>query len=396
MPASATASGRPELADIFRIHGHRLGGLLPRQRRAAQAIVDCRTAAVGGHVRACDRCGHQEISYNSCRNRHCPKCQSLERVRWQEAREQALLPVPYFHAVFTIPSELHGIFLANQRQAYGLLFEAVARTLLEVAADPRNLGARIGFTTVLHTWTQTLLYHPHIHCIVAGGGLSADGTRWIAARPDFLLSVRVLSTVFRAKLLALLEEALNKGRIVVPAGTPPKGVLRLAARRKWVVYCKAPFAGPKQVLAYLGRYTHRIAIGNERILAMQDGEVTFRYRDRAQANRQETLTLPAQDFLARFLLHVLPDRFVRVRHHGLLANGVATQRLARCRELLRIAPVPTPDPEKEPESWQDLLLRLTGRDVTACVNCRVGRMQIVEDLEPKRHRPVPRPCAASP
>jgi hypothetical protein len=392
----ATASGRPELADIFRTHGHRLEGLLPRQRRVAQAIVDCRTAALGGHVRACDRCGHQEISYNSCRNRHCPKCQSLERVRWQEAREQALLPVPYFHTVFTIPSALHAIFLANVRQAYGLLFRAVARTLSEVAADPRNLGAQIGFTAVLHTWTQTLLYHPHIHGIVAGGGLAPDGTRWIAARPDFFVSVRVLSAVFRAKLLALLEEALAEERIVAPSGTSPRGLLRRAARRKWVVYCKAPFAGPKQVLAYLGRYTHRIAIGNERLHSMQDGKVTFRYRDREHGNRQETLTLPAEDFLRRFLLHVLPDRFVRVRHYGLLANGVVAQRLARCRELLGMAAVKAPDPEEEQESWQDLLLRLTGRDVKTCPTCRMGRMEIIEDLEPQRHRSVPRPCAASP
>lgn len=396
MSAPATHAGRPELADIFRTHGHLLDGLGARQRRAVRAVVECRTAALGGHVRECASCGHREISYNSCRNRHCPKCQGLDRVRWQEDRGRDLLPVPYFHVVFTIPSVLHEIFLANPRQALGLLFHASAQTLSEVAANPRNLGARVGFTSVLHTWTQTLLYHPHIHCIVPGGGLDATGTRWVAASRDFFLHVRILSTVFRGKLLDMLEQALEAGRLTAPRRTDVRERLRTAARRRWVVYCKPPFAGPAQVLEYLGRYTHRIAISNERILAMRHGQVTFRYRDRQRGDRSTTLTLPADDFMRRFLRHVLPSGFVRIRHYGLLANGVAAERLARCRELLAAAPLEEPDTEATPESWEDLLLRLTGKDVRSCPRCSLGRMHVVEELSAQRTPPSPRPCGASP
>jgi hypothetical protein len=378
-------SGHPELADIFRTHGGRLDNLSAQQRRVVAAITSCRTAALGGHVRECDRgCGYQEISYNSCRDRHCPKCQGLARVRWQEARAADLLPVPYFHLVFTIPDTLHDIFLAHPRLAYGLLFDAVERTVREVAANPKNLGARIGMTAVLHTWTQTLLYHPHLHCIVPGGGLDSSGRRWIPGRENFFLAVRILSTVFRAKLLAAFQQAVASGKIAADIrGVPVSKLLRHAARHKWVVYCKRPFAGPQQVVAYLGRYTHRIAISNERIVDLSGDRVTFLYKDRADGDRRKSMTLPVEAFLRRFLLHVLPPGFVRIRHYGLLANPVRQQRIALCRELLHAAPEIAPPPE----NWEQLLLRLTGRDVTRCPQCGAGHLCTVRDLPPG---PVPR------
>ncbi len=374
----------PELADVFRAHGERLTGLSAQQRRVVAAITSCRTAALGGHVRECDRgCGYGEISYNSCRDRHCPKCQGLERVRWQEAREADLLPVSHFHVVFTIPDSLHEIFLAHPRVAYGLLFDAVARTLKEVAA--RNLGAEIGLTAVLRTWTQTLLFHPHLHCIVPGGGLALDGRRWISSRKSFFLAVRVLSTVFRGKLLSALEKAVAAKEIDARVGDGVEAVhlLRKAARTKWVLYAKRPFAGPEQVLAYLGRYTHKIAISNERILAMQGDDVTFSYKDRADGDRRKEMTLPAEALLRRFLLHVLPESFVRIRHYGLLANAVRKKRIALCRELLGVREEPAaPAP---PETWEALLLRLTGRDVTLCPHCKAGRLRVTRAIAPAAH-----------
>ena len=396
MAACVVPSGCPELADIFRAHGSRLHNLSAQQRRVAAAIMSCRTAALGGHVRECDRgCGYQEISYNSCRDRHCPKCQGLARVRWQEARAADLLPVPYFHLVFTVPDRLHEVFLAHPRLAYRLLFDTVDKTLREVAANPNNLGARIGMTAVLHTWTQTLLYHPHLHCIVPGGGLDSRGQHWIASRANFFLAVRILSTVFRAKLLAALQHAVASGNIAADIrGVPVAKLLRHAARHKWVVYCKRPFAGPQQVLAYLGRYTHRIAISNHRIVARSGDRVTFLYKDRADSDRRKRMTLPAEAFLRRFLLHVLPPGFVRIRHYGLLANPVRRERIARCRQLLNTAPDPTPAPTRE--SWEQLLLRLTGEDVTRCPQCRVGRLCTTRDIPPSAIPPGPQERAASP
>ena len=377
MPSGVAPRGHPELADIFRAHGARLCGLSTQQRRAVAAITSCRTAALGGHVRECDRgCGYTHISYNSCRDRHCPKCQGLERVRWQEARAADLLPVPYFHLVFTIPADLHDIFLAHPRVAYGLLFRAVAATLKEVAADKRNLGAEIGLTAVLHTWTQKLRFHPHIHCIVPGGGLSPDRRSWVSAREDFFVSVRVLSAVFRGKLLAAFEAAAGAGKI---ASAPE--LLRQAARKSWVVYCKRPFAGPQQVLSYLGRYTHRIAIGNERIVATSGDDVTFSFKDRRDGDSRKEMTLPAASFLRRFLLHVLPRGFVRIRHYGLLANSVRRKRIALCRELLGVPPQEDADADVPRETWEEILLRLTGQDVTCCPECG-GELRVTRSLEP--------------
>jgi len=381
-----------ELADIVRAHADQLNGLSPEQRRVLQAIAQCRTAALGGHRRKCEACGHEELSYNSCRNRHCPKCQGLDEARWIEAQQRDLLPVQYFHLVFTVPTELHPLFLAAPPVAYRLLFTAAAKTLQAVAR--RRLGATIGFTAVLHTWTQLLLYHPHIHCIVPGGGLDVDDTRWIPAPRDFFLPVRVLAQVFRGKLLSLLEKAVNRAKIREGPDEDFHRQLKQAARKKWVVYSKPPFAGAEQVLAYLGRYAYRIALSNDRLVALQDGQVTFRWKDRAHDNVPRLATLDAPTFLRRFLLHLVPRRFVRIRHYGFLANSVRLQTLPRVRQCLPpSAPaIPSLAP-REPEPWDALLLRLTGKDVTRCPRCGVGHLVVVEEL-PALGQPHPFPRRA--
>lgn len=379
MSAQAAGASRWELADVVREHAGTLDGLPPGQRKVLRAIATCRTATLGGHRRQCESCGHQEISYNSCRDRHCPKCQGLDEARWVEAQQRALLPVQYFHLVFTVPAELHAFFRATPTVAYTLLFAAAAETLEGVAR--RRLGATIGFTAVLHTWTQVLLYHPHIHCIVPGGGLDPEETRWVPARRDFFLPVRVLSQVFRGKLLSKLEKTLAREKIRAGSGEDPRGLLKRAARKKWVVYSKPPFAGAEQVLAYLGRYAYRIALSNSRLVSMHEGQVTFRWKDRANGNAPRLATLDAEAFLRRFLLHVLPSRFVRIRHYGFLASPVRKERLPRVRELLGQPPGATKShPPKEPEPWEAMVLRLTGKDVTRCPQCGVGHLLVVEVL----------------
>lgn len=389
-PSRSSARDRPELADILRAQWHRLGPLAPVQRRVVDAILACRTAALGGHVDRCTSCGHLEISYNSCRNRHCPKCLGLEQARWVEKRAQDLLPVPYHHVVFTVPAELRPIFLADRENAFAALFRASASTLKDVAERPANLGARIGFLSVLHTWTQRLDFHPHVHCIVAGGGLSLDQTTWVSARPGFFLSVRKLAVVFRAKLLQELERRADRGELDAdPATVHPR--LRKAARKAWVVYSKPPFGGPEHVLRYLGRYTHRIAISNQRILALDGDRVTFSWRDRADRDQKKTATLDAVLFLRRFLLHVLPRGFVRIRSYGFLANGLKRKRLALCRELLD-APAPADPDGDTPEPWEDLLERLTGEDPHRCPECGAGRLEWFETFARGAHpRAVARP-----
>ncbi len=363
------APRKPELADVFREHLNQLGPLTIDQTRAVRAIIDCRTSALGGHVSACDTCGHQDISYNSCRNRHCPKCGALAQARWVERQERSVLPVDYHHVVFTVPDLLNPLFLANPGKAYRLLFTAVSETLLEVAANPRHLGAQTGFTAVLHTWTQTLLFHPHIHCIVPGGGLAPNG-RWRNCPQDFFLPVLILSEVFRGKLLHLLRCAFGDD-------LNAREILRQAAHKRWVVYCKKPVAGAQQVLNYLGRYTHRSAISNGRILDFSGDEVTFSYRDRADGNAKKTMTLAAPEFLRRILLHVLPKGFIRIRHYGFLANPNRASAIATCRSQLSCSPPPA---ATEPERWEELFLRLTGKDLTLCPICRQGRLAVVADL----------------
>ncbi len=342
-----TASSSPprlELADILRAHADAYRTrhpVSPEQATVLRRLSACRTAALGGHVDTCDACGTVRISYNSCRDRHCPKCQTSRQVAWVESRLGRLLPVPYFHVVFTLPEQLHPLGLKNRRVLYDLLFRAASETLLELAADPQRLGAHLGFTAVLHTWGQNLLFHPHLHCVVTGGGLSADGQRWVAGREDYFLPVRVLGQLFRGKFLAGLKAAYAAGQLILTGSVeslrdPAKfrQLLGTLYRQRWVVYAKPPFGGAEQVYRYLGRYTHRVAISNSRLVALTADRVTFCYKDYADGARQKQMTLDADEFLRRFLLHVLPKGFVRIRHYGLLAGRNVDTKLAQCRRLL--------------------------------------------------------------
>jgi hypothetical protein len=327
-----------ELAQVVRRHARRLGGLSGEQQRILRDIAACRTAELGGHVEACDHCHHRRIAYNSCRNRHCPKCQACARARWMEDRAAELLPVEYFHVVFTLPDAFNALALANRRVVYGVLFGAVGQTLLEVAANPKHLGARIGFLAILHTWGQNLSLHPHVHCVVPGGGLAPDG-KWVSCRSGFFLPVRVLSRVFRGKFIDLLKQARGKGKLVGAGDDRAfEHLLDASVKRDWVVYAKPPFGGPEQVLKYLARYTHRIAISNRRLVAVDDRTVSFNWNDYARGNRPRTMTLDGGGFLRRFLLHAVPAGFMRIRHFGLLANRVRAENLQCCRRLLAVGP----------------------------------------------------------
>jgi hypothetical protein len=349
-----------ELADIVTAAVHRFTDCPPAwftwmHRKVLVAIRRCRTAAMGGHLDQCSRCGHRAISYNSCRNRHCPKCQSQARDRWLAARRAELLPTPYAHVVFTLPHQLAPLALQNKEVIYGLLFHASARTLIEIASD--HLGAEIGFFSVLHTWNQKLQHHPHVHCVVAGGGLSHDHMHWVRPRnPRFFLPKDVLSEVFRGKFLEALQQAHASGQLrfhgLLRGLTQPKlfrSLIRQLYAPRWVVYCKSPFGGPEQVLRYLGAYTHRVAISNPRLVSFQDDKVTFRWRDSAHKNKKRLLTLPAEEFLRRFLLHVLPRGFVRIRHFGFLASRRRGALLPLCRQKLATAHCLTHSPTVPPE-----------------------------------------------
>jgi len=314
-------------------------------QKVLQAIERCRTAALGGHRDQCTRCGHSAISYNSCRNRHCPKCQGNARHRWLEARRQELLPTPYVHVVFTLPRELAPLALQNKKVIYDLLFRTSAETLLEVARNPRHLGGEIGFFGVLHTWNQKLQHHPHVHCVLPSGGLSADRSRWIQSRRSFFLPVKVLSRVFRGKFVEALKRAFREGKIgfhgtlkLLAQPNIFSAWLRQLFRNDWVVYCKRPFGGPEHVLRYLGAYTHRVAISNHRLVALAEGKITFRWRDSAHKNKKRLITMPVEEFLRRFLLHVLPRGFVRIRNFGFLANRRRATLLPLCSQLLDSAP----------------------------------------------------------
>lgn len=381
-----------EVADLFRQFGpqFRAQHPLPRQHlRVMSAIEQCRTPAMGGQLYRCDQCGEERIVYHSCRNRHCPKCQSLDKERWLEQRRGELLPVPYFHIVFTLPEEINPLALANPRPIYDLLFRSASETLLEVAADPRHLGARIGVLAVLHTWSQRLTFHPHLHCIVPGGGLSPDRTRWIGSRPDFFLPVRVLGRVFRGKFLHYLRAARRAGdlRFVGPA-EPLASVAAFEALvdqlygQEWVVYCKPPFGGPEQVVQYLGRYTHRVAISNHRLVRLDGEHVVFTWKDYADDSRVKEMSLPAEEFIRRFLLHVLPEGFVRIRYYGVLACRHRKEELALCRKLLGEAPEDSAAPSRV--EWQELLQRLTGLDPLLCPGCGQSRLRLVEEVPPEK------------
>jgi hypothetical protein len=362
-----------------------------------RAVEVCRTAVLGGHKDRCDSCGHIEISYNSCRNRHCPKCQILQKERWIEARNEDLLPIQYFHVVFTIPSELNPLVIMNQKVMYNLLFRSVSETLVELSSNPRHLGARIGFLGILHTWGQNLMDHPHVHCVVTGGGLSLD-SNWVSCRKRFFIPVRVMSALFRGKFLAYLKETFNAGGLIFPGGIGHlkehhifESFRKQFYHKKWVVYCKPPFDGAKGVLQYLGRYTHRIAISNNRILTAEDETVTFLWRDYSDDSKQKTMTLKSDEFIRRYLLHVLPNRYVRIRHFGLLANRSRKDNITLCRELLGTCNPTEPEKQKK-ETWQELLLRITGIDVTTCPVCQKGRMFMVDELLPSRCHSPPTLC----
>ncbi len=366
---------RLEVADVFRQHGQefldRWGEVLSRQqRKALRDISACRTAALGTHLEQCDHCAHQVIAYQSCRNRHCPKCHSRTRDEWLAKRAEEILPVPYCHVVFTLPRELAVLALQNPRVIYGILFRAAAESLLELAADPKRLGARLGFLAVLHTWSQRLECHPHVHCVVPAGGLSPGGKRWISSRKKFFLPVVPLSCLFRGKFLAYLEQAFHLGRLefygqVRELAHPFRFQDFLASlhQKKWVVYAKPPFGGPEQVLRYLARYTHRVAISNGRLLSLEDGRVRFRWRDSQDHNQIKQMSLDAVEFIRRFLLHILPSGFVKIRHFGFLSNRNRKAMVQLCRELLA------------PSAGTPAMIE---RHEPLCPVCKIGHLHVIE------------------
>jgi len=387
-----------EVADIFRHHGDAYrqahGDHMGRvEHRILSAIAACRTAVLGGHVEQCTDCGEKRISYNSCRNRHCPKCQNLARAEWLEARKAELLPVPYFHVVFTLPAPLTEIAFQNKAVVYDLLMRAAADTLRTMAADREHLGADIGLIAVLHTWGQNLHHHPHVHCIVPGGGLSADGAKWVASRSDFLLDVKVLSVLFRNRFINEITAAFKAGRLQFFAALalladPDTFAHHLAplSAADWVVYAKRPFGGPEETLAYLGRYTHRVAITNSRLINLEQGRVSFRWKDYRQGGETKLMTLSAEEFIRRFLLHALPDGFQRIRHYGLLANGHRAAKLELCRTLLAAPPPPARSATRD---YREQYRQLTGNDLDICPHCggRMVRLGPLPSSQPHRHAP---------
>jgi len=391
-----------EVADIFRRYGEAYrekhgASMSIAQRRAMTAIQVCRTAALGGHLERCDECGHERNAFNSCRDRHCPKCQSLARAQWIEDRQSELLDCQYFHVVFTVPEQIAAIAYQNKEVVYGILFQATAETLKTIAADPKHLGAEVGFFAVLHTWGQNLTHHPHLHCVVPGGGLSSDGQRWISCPPGFFLPVRVLSRLFRRLFLEALQKAFNSGQLhffaALESLREPNTFAQHLARAKaceWVVYAKRPFAGPSQVLDYVGRYTHRVAISNNRLLDIENDQVRFQWKDYRQGGQVKTMRLSADEFIRRFLIHVLPDGFQRIRYYGFLGNRYRRKKLEQCRRLLGM-PVPAEQTNTFPaeKDYRDRLEELTGQSLHRCPQCRQGHMLVVAIL--------PRsPCNSSP
>lgn len=388
-----------EVADVFRRFGETYrddhgASLSSARRRAMWAIEHCRTAALGGHVERCGGCGHQRVSYNSCRNRNCPKCQGLARAQWLADRQAELLEVPYFHVVFTVPEPIATIAFQNQTVVYDILFRAASETLCRIAADPGHLGAEIGFLAVLHTWGQNLLHHPHLHCLVPGGGIAPDGQSWIACRSGFFLPVRVLSQLFRGLFLHYLEKAFAAGKLRFFSEhrhlhEPAAFRRHLAPTRaaEWVVYAKRPFAGPAQVLDYVGRYTHRVAIANNRLVSIDWDSVRFRWKDYRDGSRQKIMSLRGDEFIRRFLVHVLPDGFHRIRYFGFLGNSHRARKLALCRKLLRMVPGAPSDP---PADYRDRYEALTGTSLRQCPHCLTGTMVVIGCIErPRVCQPVP-------
>ncbi len=397
---------RLEVAEVFREFTpaflHRYGDMLsPDQRRVLWDVARCRTAELGGHIEECDRCGHRRHAYNSCRNRHCPKCQAASRAQWLEDRSTELLPVEYYHVVFTLPHEIGPLALQNQRRIYGMLFQAAAESLLTIAADPQHLGAQIGFLSVLHTWGQNLHLHPHVHCVVPGGGLSPDRRQWIACRPGFFLPVRVLGRLFRAKFLSFLRDAYDRRQIFfhgqqqhLAAPALFRQLVETLKEKNWVVYAKPPFGGPEVVLKYLARYTHRVAISNYRLIAIENGKVHFYWKDYADGNEQKTMALDGVEFIRRFLLHVVPSGFMRIRHFGFLAHGHRAEKLQLCRRLLKVGQATDREPAAQPAADQATNEAATPLDL--CPACKEGRMVIIEEFERQRTKATTSAAERSP
>jgi hypothetical protein len=385
-----------EVADIFRRYGEAYrekhgASMSTAQRRVMTAIEICRTAALGGQIEKCDACGQQRICYRSCRNRHCNKCQSLARAEWIEHRQAELLNCEYYHVVFTVPDKIAAIAYQNKEVIYNILFRATSETLRTIANDPEHLGAEIGFFAVLHSWGSSLLHHPHLHCVVPGGGLSLDGARWVPCTPGFFLPVRVLSLLFRRLFLEYLQNAFDSGKLrffttlkTLRDRREFVHYLGSVSKVKWVVYAKRPFAGPEKVLDYVGRYTHRIAISNNRLLDIDGGQVSFRYKDYRHSNQQRTMTLFAEEFIRRFLLHVLPRGFHRIRYYGFLGNRFRQVKLARCRQLLSMTLPQVPPKQSADSDYHERHEELTGTSLRICPGCHRGHMVVVELLKPLR------------
>lgn len=376
-----------ELADIFTNHVAKLSNLSFAQENVINRITSCRTAKLGGHLLVCDNavCSHTEISYNSCQDRHCPKCQSIAKEKWIYDREQELLPVPYFHVVFTIPRLFSSVALQNKKKIYSLLFKVVSQTIKQIASSETQLNAQAGCITVLHTWDQKLFHHPHIHCIVPGGGLAKDKSHWISSNPHFFVPTRILSAIFRAKFLKGMEKLYKQQQLLFYSKLDylkkPESFKQLlidSCKNDWVVYARRPFRNTRSVINYLGRYTHRVAISNYRILKMDKDFVLFSYRDRKDNNKQKTLRLPVVDFMKRFLLHVLPKRFMKIRYYGFLASAVKKEMITLCRSFLEAVNLEHIEEEtsKESGNWIDLIRRVTGKDPTQCPDCKEGHMRI--------------------
>ena len=389
-----------EVGDIFRQFGaaYQQEHKLPLQQlKAMTAIARCRSRALGGHIDVCDECGYERISYNSCRNRHCPKCQSLARERWLLARRQELLPICYFHVVFTLPDELNRLCLVNQQVMYDLLFRAGSETILDLGNDARHIGGKVGLIAVLHTWGQNLMDHPHLHCIVTGGGLSTDGQRWIypkkmTPKRDFFIHVNIISDLFKKKFLAYLKQAYQHSKLKIVGEIAPladpinfQQLLDRLYQKKWNSYCKKPFGGPEKVLNYLGRYTHRVAISNHRIVTLEAGKVTFKWRDYRDSNNHKLMTVDVFEFMRRFLLHILPHGFFKIRYYGILASRNHRTDLALCQRLLQVA-VNIAD-QTPTLSWEDLMLELFDIDVRRCPACGKGRLVTKQMIPWNSHAP---------
>jgi hypothetical protein len=385
-----------EVADIFKEYGAAYRNkykISLQQLKVMSAIEDCRTAKLGGHIEICDKCRHIKVSYNSCRNRHCPKCQSLSKERWLDARMKDLMPIQYFHIVFTIPSDLNALALQNKKLLYSLLFKASSETLIELSRDSKHLGAEIGFISLLHTWGQNLMDHSHVHCIVTGGGLSLDSSKWVSCREDFFIHVKVLSRVFRGKFLDSLKKLYYSNKLNFSGQISTLGsrqefkiLLDKLYKTEWVVYSKAPFKSPEHVLKYLGNYTHKVAISNSRITDLKDDKVTFKWRDYKDNNKPKLMTLDAFEFIRRFLFHVLPNGFVKIRHYGILSNRNRKTKLEKCKKLLGV-PTQNNLKSKAKETWQELLLRISQIDIRICPYCKKGHMIMKETIFPHSGSP---------